>query len=147
MGRAAVFWLLLALAGTAAAAQERGAPEGSLVAVGGQAGSFGGFTVRLPARTPRSVVATLVLGDETVLGSAARQFDTRLPESPLRLFVAPGVYGGREAGTGAAGVLMLMGVGFYAHRFDVYLQAVPGIRVYPREHPFVRAAAGLRYAL
>jgi hypothetical protein len=130
-----------------ARAQERGAPEGSLVAVGGQAGSFGGFTVRVPARTPRSVVATLVVGDETLLGSAARQFDTRLPESPLRLFVAPGAYGGREAGAGAAGVLALAGTGFYAQRFDAYLMAVPGVRLYPRARPFVRVAAGLRYAL
>ena len=125
----------------------RGAPEGSFVSVGGQVGRFGGLTVRLPARTPRSFVLALVVGDEKLLGSAARQFEVRLPDSPLRLFVGPGVYAGKEGGDTAAGLLALVGAGFYAHRFDIFLQAVPGLRLRPRERPFVRAAAGLRYAL
>ncbi len=139
--------LLLAARAPAQAPVQRGAPEGSSLAVGGQVGSFGGLSVRLPARTPQSFVLTLVLGDETVLGSAARQFETRLPSSPLRLFVAPGLYAGSEQRHASVGALAAVGVGFYRHRFDVYLQAVPGVRLVPRERSFVRTAAGLRYAL
>ena len=139
--------LALTLAAPPAAGQ-RGAPEEALVAVGVQAGSFGGLSVRLPARTPRSVVLALNVGGEgRLLVAAARQFDVRLPDSPLRLFVAPGAFAGREGGAAAVGALAFVGAGFYARRFDVFLQGVPGLRVFPRERPFVRAAVGIRYAL
>ena len=35
----------------------------------------------------------------------------------------------------------------YAGRFEVFLQATPGLRVEPQLSPFVYAAVGLRYAL
>lgn len=145
--RAAVVVGMLATILPVPASAQRAAPEASLVSVGGQVGSLGGVTVRLPARTPASW--TLLLGfdgaGEAVLG-ANRQVERRLPGSPLRAYVAPGAFVNAVRGRVGAGATVGVGIGFYRHRYDVYLTAVPTLPLVRPRGVRVDLASGLRYA-
>ena len=131
-----------------AAAQPSAPPEASLVSLGGQVGSLGGLTLRMPARTPQSWIVTLGFdGDDRAVLGAGRQVETRLPASPLRLFAAPGLFVGTGEGAVSAGVNTAVGFGFYRARFDVFLTAVPTLALVGRAGLRVDAGAGVRYAL
>ncbi len=126
----------------------RAAPEAALVSVGGQVGSLGGFTLRAPARTPASWVVTLGFDgtDRAVLGGG-RQIETRLPGSPLRVFATPGAFVSAGDGRMSGGVNTGLGFGFYRHRYDVYVAAVPTLALVGRVDVRVDLGAGIRYAL
>ena len=146
--RAAVVATVLFAAPSAAGQGTRAAPEASLVAVGAQVGSLGGLTLRTPARTPASWTVRIGLdgSDRAVLG-ATRQVETRLPGSPLRVFVGPGAFVGAGDGRMVGGVHADLGFGFYRHRYDVYVAAVPTLALVGRTSARVDLGAGIRYAL
>lgn len=127
-------------------------PAHAQFAVGGQAGSLGGATLRLPARTPVAFVLDVALDGAEYLTAGLHVYAERaIPASPLHVYAAPGVFGGTRDGLAfrrtTAGARVHVGTGYYAGRFEVFLQATPGLRVEPQLSPFVYAAVGLRYAL
>ena len=119
----------------------------SPLAGGAQVGAPGGLTVRFPARTVRGWTGSVgVVGDDGVTVAAHRYRQFGLPDSPLHLFVALGVFAGRQGGEAAAGVRAEVGAGFYAARFEIFLQAAPGLRLTPSVRRLVQPAVGVRYA-
>ena len=120
----------------------------SSVAVGLQVGAPGGLTLRTPARAVRGWTGTVGLfgeGGVTVAVHRYRQFP--LTGSPLHLFAAPGVFLGERKDDLAVGVRAELGAGFYAERFEIYLQVAPGLRLVPDADLLVQPAVGVRYAL
>ncbi len=118
--------------------------------VGGQVGHPGGLALKL--YRPDPVVYDGVLstdGNDFVVGHFHRLWEQPLPNSPLHLYVGPGVILGLDHLTQSPhlrlGVSGEAGLNFYAERFEVFLHVTPALRFLPDARMGLDGNVGLRY--
>lgn len=80
-----------------------------------------------------------------------RLWEHPLPDSPLHLYVGPGILLGAERLGGPVsarlGLSTEAGLNFYAERFEVFLHVTPHLRVLPTQRAQLGGSVGLRYYL
>jgi hypothetical protein len=125
--------------------------------VGAMAGRPGGLTLRLylvPRRELPQYAVDVLLGsdlDEVTFVDLRLASERPLPESPLHAVVGAGVVVGNDGTLGPQnaifGLSTLVGVNFFAERFEVFLQLSPRLRLRPSLNGTFDGGVGLRYYL
>jgi hypothetical protein len=88
-------------------------------------------------------------GDDYIVGHYHRLWERPLPNSPLHLYLGPGLLVGPED-LGSSPELRLglsaeAGLNFYAERFEVFLHVTPTLRFLPNTDVALDGNVGLRY--
>lgn len=142
-----IFFTGLLLPTSSVAQRQSGA-----VGVGGQVGYPGGLALKL--YRPDPIVYDGVLstdGEDFVVGHFHRLREQPLPDSPLHLYVGPGVVLGLDHLAQSPhlrlGVSAEAGLNFYAERFEVFLHVTPALRFLPDARVALDGNVGLRYYL
>lgn len=145
-----VLLLPLAVASYGAVAHAQRQP--GTVGVGLQVGQPSGVTLKLYRKAPVAYDGTLTTdGDDYVSLRLHRIWEHPLPDSPLHLYVGPGLFL-REERTSSSlrthlGLSTETGLNFYADRFEVFLHVTPTLRFLPRTSAEWGQSVGLRYYL
>ncbi len=122
------------------------------IGVGAQAGSPTGLTLKY---YPRKDIGLVFLGswslERFLLFSMHVTYEYPIPDSPLRFFIGPGIDIGREGDEENSDVqfsiTVMPGLNFFTERFEVFLQALPGIKFSQSSEFTLGGAVGLRYFL
>ena len=141
-----VLTLLLAPIGNEATAQRAKGAFG----IGAQAGTPTGLTLKYYARSDMGLV---FLGswslDRFLLFSIHTTYEYPIPDSPLRFFIGPGLDIGREGDEDNSdiryGITVMPGLNFFTEKFEVFLQALPGIKFNKSSEFTLGGSVGLRY--
>lgn len=143
---AAVLCVLLGVMVSDAHAQRQVGAFGA----GAQAGLPGGASLKL--YRSNFVVYGILLNtdlDDRILVYTHRLWERPIPDSPLWIYVGPGlVTGGERLQTDpevVSGASTLAGLNFYTGRFEVFLEVMPRLRVTPEVTPRLGGSVGLRY--
>ncbi len=76
-------------------------------------------------------------------------YEYPIPDSPLRFFIGPGMDIGREVDEEMSDLRIsasiMPGLNFFTQKFEVFLQALPGVKLMPRREVTLGGAVGLRY--
>jgi hypothetical protein len=120
--------------------------------VGLKVGRPGGFTAKLYRPAPIAYdVSVATDGDDYVSLYLHRLWERPLPQSPLHLYIGPGLLLGTTdlptTPAPALGLSAKSGLNFYADRFEVFLHAQPTLTVTPDVDPALGWSVGLRYYL
>jgi hypothetical protein len=146
-----VLGIVLLLAWTVLAEAAWAQREPGRIGVGAHVGRPSGIMAKWYRSAERAYAATLTtdLDDRALVHVFGVQERLLAEESPLHRFLGPGLEigmipdgGSRTLAFGLGGVV---GLNFYAERFEVVLRAVPHLRVRPRIDPRLGASVGLRY--
>ncbi len=123
-------------------------PPGS-VGLGGQIGDPSGITLKWYDRPGR---AYELLGawdlDDFLFLNLHYLFERPIQNSPLNLFLGPGVYIGvedRRDSELVVGASATFGLNFFAEQFEVFLQLTPRLNVVPNTRGDLGGGVGLRY--
>ncbi len=142
--------LPLALASYGPIAQAQRQP--GTVGMGLQVGQPSGVALKLYREAPVAYDGILTTdGDDYVSLRLHRVWEHPLPDSPLHLYVGPGLFLRGERTPSSVrthlGLSTETGLNFYADRFEVFLHVTPTLRFLP--HPNARwgQSVGLRYYL
>lgn len=118
--------------------------------LGVQAGRPGGATVKLYRPGPIAYDGVITTdADDVVTAYVHRLWERPLPDSPLHLYLGPGLTVGTErlgqsprlhGGTSAE-----VGLNFYAERFEVFLHVTPTLQFFPNTEARLDGSVGLRY--
>lgn len=139
--------IVLALLGVLSAQAQR---HPDSIGVGFAVGRPSGLTAKLyrPNLVAYDALLTTDL-EELVRGAVYRVWERPLPDSPLFVYVGPGLIAGLEELNRTP--LVRLGVGgkaglnFYAERFEVFLHVTPRIRFLPTLDGDLGGGVGLRY--
>lgn len=118
--------------------------------LGVQVGSPTGLTLKY---YPRKDFGLIVLGswslERFLLFSMHMTYEHPIPDSPLRFFFGPGMEIGREGNVENSdikiGASTIAGLNFFTEKFEVFLHALPGIKLAPTTRLTIGGAVGLRY--
>lgn len=119
---------------------------------GFQVGRPGGFAVKWYRPKPIAYDGIISSdGDDFIVGHFHRLWERPIPDSPLHLFVGPGVMIGPSRLSQSPRVRLGLsgeaGLNFYAERFEVFLHVTPALRFLPNTHVRIDGNVGLRYYL
>jgi hypothetical protein len=125
-------------------------PAQGAFGLGAQAGSPTGLTIKYYARQDMGLV---FLGswslERFLLFSFHLTYEYPIPDSPLRFFIGPGFDIGREGDEDNSairyGVTVMPGLNFFTEQFEVFLQALPGVKFNRGSEFTLGGAVGLRY--
>jgi len=129
-----------------AAAQRQSGATGA----GFQVGRPGGLALKLYRADTIAYDGVISTdGDDFVVGHYHRLWERPLPNSPLHLYLGPGLMVGFE-NLGRSpelrfGLSAEAGLNFYAERFEVFLHVTPTLRFLPNTHVAIDGNVGLRY--
>jgi hypothetical protein len=120
------------------------------VGIGAQVGRPSGLTGKLYRHAQLAYDLSLVWNlRDFVFVESHRMHEWPIPNSPLHLLLGPGVFAGldeaprdNEVTLGISGAL---GLNFFRERFEVFLQAMPRMRLYPATQARLGGSVGLRY--
>ncbi|MFK7845781.1 MAG: hypothetical protein AB8G77_10795 [Rhodothermales bacterium] len=120
------------------------------IGIGAQAGAPTGLTLKYYARKDIGVV---FLGswslERFLLFSMHVTYEYPIPDSPLRFFIGPGLEIGREGDEETSDIristTLMPGLNFFTEKFEVFLQALPGVKLIPESKITLGGAVGLRY--
>jgi hypothetical protein len=117
---------------------------------GVQIGDPGGLTLKWYRSAPIAYDAVISTdGDDFVVAHAHRLWEQPLPESPLHVYVGPGILAGAEKLSAPLqlrlGASAEAGLNFYAERFEVFLHVTPTLQFLPDRDVGVDGIVGLRY--
>lgn len=130
----------------------RGQRTPGSLGVGLQVGRPGGPAIKWyrPGPIAYDGVITTDLEDFLV-GYVHRVWEPPVPNSPLHLYLGPGLMVGAERLAQSPqlrlGVSAEAGLNFYAERFEVFLHVTPTLRFFPNTGVFLDGNVGLRYYL
>jgi len=115
-----------------------------------QVGRPGGVTAKLYRSAPAAYDFSVATdGDDYIALYAYRLWEHPLPQSPLHLYIGPGVLlSGTELQSTPApelGLSVKNGLNFYADHFEVFLHVQPTLSVTPEVVPTLGWSVGLRY--
>ncbi len=120
------------------------------IGVGAQVGRPSGFTAKLYRHA--QLAYDLSLGwnvRDVMVVEAHRTHEWPLPDSPLHLFVGPGLFAGLDEAPrrnrATLGISGALGLNFFRERFEVFMQATPRMRLYPATQARLGGGVGLRY--
>jgi hypothetical protein len=120
--------------------------------LGVQVGQPGGVTVKVYRSSP--IVYDAVVtgdGDDFLRLYLHRLWERPLPEPPMHVYYGPGLLvGGQRTSTTLRpelGLSSIIGLNFYAERFEVFLHASPVLQLHPALDPTLGGSVGLRYDL
>jgi hypothetical protein len=120
------------------------------IGIGAQAGRPSGLTAKLYRHA--QLAYDLSLGwnlRDFVFVEAHRTHEWPLPDSPLHLFVGPGLFAGLDdaprRNRALLGISGTLGLNFFRERFEVFMQATPRMRLYPATRARLGGGVGLRY--
>ncbi|WP_233993893.1 RNA polymerase subunit sigma-54 [Salinibacter altiplanensis] len=154
LGRALAFMgflvLLIATIGgpTPSVAQRQPGALGT----GFQVGRPGGLALKWYRSSPTAYDGIISTdGEDFIVGRLHRLWERPVPNSPLHLFVGPGLLVGpsrlAQSPRLRLGLSGEVGLNFYAERFEVFLHVTPTLRFLPSTHVTVDGNVGLRYYL
>lgn len=142
--------LLVAVAGLLFSLPARAQRGAGALGTGFQVGNPGGLTLKWYRTDPVAYDAVISTdGDDFAVAHVHRLWERPLPDSPLHLYVGPGLVAGAEGlynsprlrlGLSAEG-----GLNFYAERFEVFLHVTPTLRFLPDTDLRLDGMVGLRY--
>lgn len=141
---------VLALAPSCPSAHAQRQP--GTVGMGLQVGQPSGMALKLYRPSPVAYDGVLTTdADDYVSIRLHRVWEHSLPESPLHLYVGPGIFL-REERTPTSfqthvGLSAEVGLNFYAERFEVFLHVTPTLRFLPHTAARWGQSVGLRYHL
>lgn len=120
------------------------------VGLGLQVGRPGGVAMKM--YRPNGIAYDAVLttdADDFVAGYFHRLWEQPIPDSPLHLYLGPGVVTGVDGLSDSirirVGVSAEAGLNFYAERFEVFLHVTPALRFFPNRRAYLDGNVGLRY--
>jgi hypothetical protein len=142
--------LLVAIAGLLLPGAAWAQREAGTVGTGFQVGSPGGLSLKWYRSAPIAYDAVVSTdGDDFAVAHVHRLWEQPLPNSPLHLFVGPGLMSGAEKLDAPLrlrlGVSGEVGFNFYAERFEVFLHVTPTLRFLPDRDARLDGIVGLRY--
>ena len=117
---------------------------------GAQAGLPGGASLKL-YRSNFVAYGILINTDldDCALVYTHRLWERPIPDSPLWIYLGPGLVAGgerlQEDPEVVLGVSTLAGLNFYTDRFEVFLEVTPRLRITPTVTPRLGGSVGLRY--
>lgn len=126
--------------------------ESGAIGLGLQAGQPGGASFKLYGSGPVAYDGLFTTdGDDFALLYLHHLWEQPFPDSPLHVYVGPGLMLGGER-AGASPVLRLgmsteAGLNFYAERFEIFLHVTPTLHFLPRTTTQMGGSVGLRYYL
>lgn len=125
------------------------APPPGRLGLGAQIGDPTGLVGRWYFREDAAVDLLAAWGfDRSLVGTIHATYAYAIPDSPLGFFLGPGALVGRTARSDIRlGISALMGLQYFTGRFEVFLQARPGMELRPASRVRIGGAAGLRYYL
>lgn len=120
------------------------------IGIGAQAGAPTGLTLKYYARKD---IGLVFLGswslERFLLFSMHVTYEYPIPDSPLRFFIGPGLEIGREGDDETSDIristTVMPGLNFFTEKFEVFLQALPGVKLIPEKKITLGGAVGLRY--
>jgi len=126
--------------------------EPGALGAGFQVGRPGGLALKWYRPAPISYDGVISTdGDDFLVGHVHRLWERPLPDSPLHLYVGPGLLVGpsqlRRSPRLRLGLSGEAGLNFYAERFEVFLHVTPTLRFLPNTRLAVDGNVGLRYYL
>ncbi|MEM8488331.1 MAG: hypothetical protein AAF564_22470 [Bacteroidota bacterium] len=146
---AASICLCIASAYTPTAIAQSGTSSRAL-GLGAQVGNPSGFTLKY---YPSRDIGVVFLGSWSIerflLYSMHVTYEYPIPDSPLRFFIGPGMDIGREVDEEKSDLRIsasvMPGLNFFTQKFEVFLQALPGVKLMPKREVTLGGAVGLRY--
>jgi len=152
-GRTLLVVLLLSLCAVVAdVAPALAQRQPNALGLGFQVGQPGGLAVKWYRPSP--IVYDGIFstdGDDFIIGHIHRLWERPVPDSPLHLFVGPGLMAGPSRLSQSPrlrfGLSGEAGLNFYAERFEVFLHVTPTLQFLPTTQVAIDANAGLRYYL
>lgn len=126
--------------------------EPGALGTGFQVGQPGGLALKWYRAAPITYDGILSTdGDDYVVAHVHRLWERPLPDSPLHLYVGPGLLVGpsqlRQSPRLRLGLSGEAGLNFYAERFEVFLHVTPTLQFLPNRHWTLDGNVGLRYYL
>ena len=120
--------------------------------IGFQVGRPGGLALKLYRPSPIAYDAVISTdGDDYVVSHYHRLWERPLPNSPLHLYLGPGLMVGvgdlARSPELRLGLSTEAGLNFYAERFEVFLHVTPTLRFLPSTRVTLDGNVGLRYYL
>lgn len=145
-----LLWGLIFLTGLLLPASSAAQRQSGAAGMGGQVGHPGGLALKLYRPGPIAYDAVISTdGDDFVVGHAHRLWERPLPDSPLHLYVGPGVGLGLDHLAQSPhlrlGLSAEAGLNFYAEQFEVFLHVTPALRFLPDARMNLDGNVGLRY--
>lgn len=120
------------------------------IGIGAQAGRPSGLTIKAYRHPQLAYDLALVWNlRDFVFVEAHRTHERPLPNSPLHVLVGPGLFAGLDEAPrrnrATLGISGALGLNFFRERFEVFLQAVPRVRLYPATRAHMGGSVGIRY--
>jgi len=145
----ALLLLTIGMSGASPAVAQR---QPGAIGTGFQVGRPGGLALKWYRVAPITYDAILSTdGDDYVVAHVHRLWERPIPDSPLHLYVGPGLLAGpshlRQSPRLRLGLSGEAGLNFYAERFEVFLHVTPTLRFLPNRQLTLDGNVGLRYYL
>lgn len=124
-------------------------PPPGRIGVGAQIGDPSGLVGRWYFREDAAIDLLAAWGfDRSFVATLHASYAYAIPDSPLGFFLGPGALAGRTPRFRfRLGLSAVLGLQYFTGRFEVFLQARPGMELRPASHVRLGGAAGLRYYL